>query len=564
MKPTFNKLLSIILLFSIFIISTISFLPTSEAHILVIGDSKGDLTSSYNEAFEVAKKLESKGYEVLALYRDNATTKNILKGMYDADAVIYAGHGGYQSGNYDNNGGIASSPFALVASDDFIWGIGDKMREGWTSQLFTAPFKQNIPVILLHSCFSTGWVGTNEVSNPIETIYNFASMFTGANANYYATAWDGADIIDDFLDGAVNFGDANNKNYEVILKSTLYNNTPVWRNDHGYAAFIGDWAGIFPSVTETTAYDDEAAEAWYNGDRNRNLLTSKFSVSSSPYYINQAVTFTDLSNTNEAEIINYNWDFGDGNQQSSQTSINPSHSFTSPGNYNVKLTVTDINGKTASSTKIVNVINRKPVANFYLTSSKVVANSPVSFISTSYDPDQGDKIVTCNWNFGDGSTGSGENVQHTYSKNGTYTVTLTVKDSFGQTSSKSIKQQVGTVIKSNPDLFITGISKKGNSLYVRVKNKGTAPSRSCYTKVWRSYYVYKKYYKKVKIGNRYYYKRYYKKIKKTYSKRIYIKPLNPGSSKTYKIYFKYRHGKAKVDYTNKVLELNEKNNVRSF
>lgn len=81
---------------------------------------------------KLGNALKSKGYQVLELYRSAATGKNIVKGMYGADAVIYAGHGGYMTGNYDMNGGTATKPFYLQANDtNHIWGIGDKMREGW-------------------------------------------------------------------------------------------------------------------------------------------------------------------------------------------------------------------------------------------------------------------------------------------------------------------------------------------------------------------------------------------------------------------------------------------------
>ena len=90
-------------------------LPTSEAHILVIADA-----NNYNEVKPIATSLKSKGYPVLELYKENATAKRIVKGMYNADAIIYAGHGGYQSGNYVT-GGTAKPPFALVGCDAFIW-----------------------------------------------------------------------------------------------------------------------------------------------------------------------------------------------------------------------------------------------------------------------------------------------------------------------------------------------------------------------------------------------------------------------------------------------------------
>lgn len=346
-----KKIGSLTLLTTIFA-CVFAMLPASEAHILVVGDSKSDYLQAYTETTALASQLKAKGYDVRELYRADATSKNILKGMYGADAVIYAGHGGYQSGNYDMNGGTATAPFALVGSDNFIWGVGDKMREGGSSNTFTAPFKQNIPVILLHACFSTGWVEDKEVANPTETIYNFANMFTGAGANYYATAWNGAEIVNDFLNGATDFTAANNQNYERITTSTDYNGVQVWHNNHGYAAFVGDWSGKFPAVAETTAYDDAAAESWYNGDRTRNVLTCRFSISSSPYYINQAITFTDTSTDVGGDITGYSWNFGDG---TTDTSANPTHTFKTPGTYIVTHTVTDNNTKTSTTTKTITV-----------------------------------------------------------------------------------------------------------------------------------------------------------------------------------------------------------------
>ena len=267
MTITEIRLKNVLLIITLFF-SLVGSMGASEAHILIIGDSKNDLSVAYQETSQLAADLRARGYPVLDLYRNDATTENILKGMYGADAVIYAGHGGYQTGHYNMAGGTASPPFALTGSNDFIWGIGEQMREGWSGDLFTAPFKEDIPVFLLHACFSTGWVENFQVANPTETIYNFAQMFTGAGANYYATAWNGADIIYDFLNGATNFQEANTQNNgEVITKSNLYNGVQVWRNNNGYAAFVGDWNGAFPSVAQTTAYDESAADAWYHGDR---------------------------------------------------------------------------------------------------------------------------------------------------------------------------------------------------------------------------------------------------------------------------------------------------------
>ncbi len=62
-------------------------------------------------------------------------------------------------------------------------------------------------------------------------------------------------------------------------------------------------------------------------------------------------------------------------------------------------------------------------------------NTPiVEFSATeSYDNDQ--EIVSYQWDFGDGSTGSGETITHTYDSFGTYNVRLTVDDGTGVTNS---------------------------------------------------------------------------------------------------------------------------------
>ena len=68
--------------------------------------------------------------------------------------------------------------------------------------------------------------------------------------------------------------------------------------------------------------------------------------------------------------------------------------------------------------------NAAPVASFTASCSRMACN----FISTSTD-DAG--IVAYSWTFGDGTSGSGTGVSHTYSGRGTYTVGLTVRDGAG-------------------------------------------------------------------------------------------------------------------------------------
>lgn len=132
----------------------------------------------------------------------------------------------------------------------------------------------------------------------------------------------------------------------------------------------------------------------------------------------------------DGTIVSYSWEFGDNSLASGEVVTN---TFESAGEYVVELIVTDNDGRTASVTETINVTpfyNRSPTASFtaYPTIGKVPFK--VSFdASESFDTDGSVEKYT--WDFGDGSTESGETVSHAFSEVGTYTVELTVTDNHG-------------------------------------------------------------------------------------------------------------------------------------
>lgn len=74
-------------------------------------------------------------------------------------------------------------------------------------------------------------------------------------------------------------------------------------------------------------------------------------------------------------------------------------------------------------------VNKGPRA-FWTSSSSALT---ISFSgSKSWDFDG--SLVSYSWNFGDGTTGSGSTISHTYSVVGTYQVSLTVTDNQGLTN----------------------------------------------------------------------------------------------------------------------------------
>lgn len=129
------------------------------------------------------------------------------------------------------------------------------------------------------------------------------------------------------------------------------------------------------------------------------------------------VTFTDVSTSATA----WNWNFGNGNTSTSQTP--PAQTYTTIGNSVITLTVTAANLCKNIRTSTVTVF-QSPVAAFSPTSSCV--GSPVTFTDQSTAAVT-NTITNWNWNFGDGSpTTTLQNPVHTYTAQGTYTVTLAV------------------------------------------------------------------------------------------------------------------------------------------
>ena len=98
-------------------------------------------------------------------------------------------------------------------------------------------------------------------------------------------------------------------------------------------------------------------------------------------------------------------------------------------------------------------LNSPPAASFTCNPPSGGVPLSVSFnASGSYDPDG--NIVSYQWSFGDGSSGSGAEITHTYQNAGSFVAKLTVTDnqSARDTSSKTITVSVGLA----PPVWIIG------------------------------------------------------------------------------------------------------------
>jgi PGF-pre-PGF domain-containing protein len=158
-----------------------------------------------------------------------------------------------------------------------------------------------------------------------------------------------------------------------------------------------------------------------------------------------SVQFTDLSKN----VVSWSWDFdNDGNIDS--TDQNPTHTYTDPGNYTVKLTVSNENGTT---TKILQIIAQNaqnenmvyPEADFSASVTSGYAPLSVQFTDLSRN------AASLSWDINNDGTvdSTSASFVHVYTDPGTYIVNLTA-------SNKN-----GTAIKTAP-IYVQAVSGSGD------------------------------------------------------------------------------------------------------
>lgn len=154
------------------------------------------------------------------------------------------------------------------------------------------------------------------------------------------------------------------------------------------------------------------------------------------------VSFTDTT-VGSGSGSSYLWNFGDG---STSTDRNPTHTYSKTGTYTVALTVTNPCGATNSVLKSGYVsVGTVPVADFAGTPTSGISPLAVQFT----DKSQGNSL-TYSWDFGDGKTSTEKNPKHTYDKEGSYTVKLTVQNAYGSnTANKMNYIVVGSAPRAN-------------------------------------------------------------------------------------------------------------------
>jgi PKD repeat protein len=132
----------------------------------------------------------------------------------------------------------------------------------------------------------------------------------------------------------------------------------------------------------------------------------------------------------------YQWDFGD---RGTATGIFTTHMFREVGTYQVILTVIDPRGVSASTAKSITVApSTPPTAEIIYSPAEPLAGDNIFWSAELSKAAPGRYIVSYEWNFGFGTTGTGVTVRKGYNTPGTYRVILRVTDDAGQVGTASV------------------------------------------------------------------------------------------------------------------------------
>lgn len=357
---------------------------------------------------------------------------------------------------------------------------------------------------------STSTSGTVTITNsvPVVTALSLPSTAEGSSATLGATvtAWSGDTLTYawDFGDGSTSSSKApthawvDDGSYTVTLvvsdeegssatlagTITITNANPVASfsasvaDEGAVTSFYGSATDAGTTDTFTYAWDfgdgatDTGASAWHtyaaDGDYTVTLTVTDSdggvdtdvqvihvgnaapvitSVSgSTPIVEGDGGSFSASATDAGGDALTYDWDFGDGRTGSGATLT---HAYDQDGTYTVKVTVSDGTDSTSSSTTVV--VTNAPPAILSASGTDGVEGTALPFAVVSRDPGALD-VLTATWDFGDGTTDSGEVISHSFPDNGTWTVTSTVTDEHGEFDTETF-----TVTVTNADPVVSSV-----------------------------------------------------------------------------------------------------------
>ncbi|WP_292387765.1 PKD domain-containing protein [Methanosarcina sp. UBA5] len=259
-------------------------------------------------------------------------------------------------------------------------------------------------ILLMPTALAAGNVTINDFSSNVTNgNVTLLTRFTG-NVTGNVTNWQW--IFKNVETEATTYSSAKMTTHHNIKKPGVYNVTlAVWGPEGN---------DTLTKVAYVTANRD-----------NSSLPVADFSASTTSGSAPLNVSFTD----NSTGATSWFWKFGDGSISKEK---NPTHNYSTAGNYNVILVVNNGKGWSSKTQQIIaqgegSEGSNLPIADFNADNT----SGSVQFTDLSQNADE------WNWDFGDGATSTDENPTHAYSSAGNYTVKLTASNEAGDVSKVS-------------------------------------------------------------------------------------------------------------------------------
>jgi PKD repeat protein len=185
----------------------------------------------------------------------------------------------------------------------------------------------------------------------------------------------------------------------------------------------------------------------------------------SAYYVYKSFTQSNITVFNAifspSGSATYTWDFDDGTTGSG---ICVTHVYPKTGVYNVCLTVSDSIANCSDTYCEMVTIDTDSINCYASFFYKENAPGTVNFTANGFNPVS---TATHHWDFGDGTTGTGNPTSHQYAQPGCYLVCLTVTDSINNCVSTScqglfVRGNTGGICDASFDIFMNVDSTGSN------------------------------------------------------------------------------------------------------
>jgi len=260
---------------------------------------------------------------------------------------------------------------------------------------FESPDQNSLGTMANSDIVTAGDVLTYEITPP-----------SGMNNSGYGSAWEITGLT--FFTGS-----------GAVLSSSFYSFTAATSSSNALISFSPDTSLLDSSISYSFAVSNKSNQC-------DSILSRYIKVVHRPEALFTQTNVCDkeeMSFTNNSSIptgtMKYTWNFGDG---VTTTKVNPTHTYSTDGQYRVVLYATSDYGYVDSMEVQVTVFEL-PVADFQVQNK--CDGTALVFSDQSILPAG---TPSYEWNFGDNSAkATGQNASHLYANTGTYSISLLVR-----------------------------------------------------------------------------------------------------------------------------------------